>query len=45
VPVDLPDMASLRTAVGELRPTHVFRAAWLHQPTKDEVFRSILTSK
>ncbi len=36
VPADLLDPASLRVAVRELRPTHVFLAAWLRQPTEAE---------
>jgi nucleoside-diphosphate-sugar epimerase len=36
VPADLLDAASLRAAVGELRATHVFLAAWLRQPTEAE---------
>jgi nucleoside-diphosphate-sugar epimerase len=36
VPADLLDVASLRSAIGDLRPTHVFLAAWLRQPTEAE---------
>jgi nucleoside-diphosphate-sugar epimerase len=36
VSADLLDPASLRAALGELRPSHVFLAAWLRQPTEAE---------
>jgi hypothetical protein len=39
VPADLLDPASLRVALGALRPSHVFLAAWLRQPTEAEKHR------
>lgn len=36
VPADVLDLASLRASVGGLRPSHLFLAAWLRQPTEAE---------
>jgi nucleoside-diphosphate-sugar epimerase len=39
IAADLLDPASLRTAVAALKPTHVFLATWLRQPTEKENIR------
>jgi nucleoside-diphosphate-sugar epimerase len=39
VAADLQDPASLRDALAGLRPTHVFFAAWLRQPTEADNIR------
>jgi nucleoside-diphosphate-sugar epimerase len=39
IPADLLDPTSLRNAVAHLKPTHVFIATWLRQPTEKENIR------
>ncbi|XWK70610.1 NAD-dependent epimerase/dehydratase family protein [Tunturiibacter gelidiferens] len=39
IAADLLDAAALRSAVAELKPTHVFITTWLRQPTETENIR------
>jgi nucleoside-diphosphate-sugar epimerase len=39
IAADLLDPAALRTAVADLKPTHVFITTWLRQPTEQENIR------
>jgi nucleoside-diphosphate-sugar epimerase len=39
VAADLQDPASLRSALADVKPTHVFLATWLRQPTEAENIR------
>src|ERR1700733_13594012 len=39
IPVDLPGAAAVEAALNDVKPTHVFLATWLRQPTEAENIR------
>src|SRR5271155_1383105 len=39
IAVDLQDAAAVEIAVKDVKPTHVFLATWLRQPTEEENIR------
>jgi nucleoside-diphosphate-sugar epimerase len=39
IPVDLQDAAAVQAALNDVKPTHVFLATWLRQPTEAENIR------